>query len=372
MSPNSKGRENSNQMEDITLPHNELKVELIHLEPFVKLKKRNSIGGDTLENLSRREVPLKNKLCSKLKEEFGSLKTELRILKKSQKNSLNSSVFYYEDEGLSSYEGTITLDRLSSAHVALKVANFCKSEKTTVDWLSLADSCFDCLFPPELRSCHPLQPIKSFGFGSLIDMSKFISHFSSNPKEIKGKKESLQMRIAQDDIRGDFLHDQNKLFLFFRTTSGIEKGTRSSPKSHCYKLVYDYSSITSMVLNVKKDIIVAYFILNCPPLLYKREQDFKEVCYKNHKHDWRCLSEDESKGRKCFHVSEIGPCEPFLRVTEFEGVNADTIGKCNVLRFEIDQIKKEEYYEQRPDRCRPCPWSVFSGKRIDKRAISYS
>lgn len=357
MSPNTKSNQ---EILNIQSTSRELEIKLIHLELGVR-ECGDPIPKDTLRKT----------LNSKLRRVFEAEKTVLRDINLSH-GSNDKSLSYYEDEGVTRYEGSVILDHaLTSPNVALKVTNFCQNESFSGNWLQLADSCFDCLFPPELRSSHPNQNIKSFGMGSLIDMRVFISHFTSEYDKSASTKGVLnkEMRIAQDDIKGEFLHDQNKLFIIFRTTTGTLKGYKTPQIIHFYKLVYDYSSINKILLDVNHDTIVAYLVLNDPPLLYQLERDLKKECLQKHEHHWNCLTEEESK-EKYTHIHDIKSNDYFLRVTEFEGATKEIISKSNVLRLEIDRVKNNGYYKTRPDLSIPCPWSVFSCKFLSQQIQS--
>ena len=325
-----------------------LDIEIIHLStdhnkkllsPKNVSKKTEQISVDPIETLKKQFI---RHLLKCLEEEVESV-LDIDIIKIEDKTP--NFRYYYEEKQVYRFKTGLVFTQISKTLLKKCLTKICRYECFSSTRFAIIDKTrnwWKYLSANErVNTRLRIRKINSFSFGTLIDLSNFVEHYSST-KELPTKN------VAKDDIIADFQLDEKTLEVIFRLTSGgIDK---NHTKNIRYKLEYEYKSINSVTFSVEEKAIRLYLTLSTPPLLFKVAIDDMDSaqriddCRKKTRFDRRFPPHKQKIYKDLelengVHTYDIQNNEIWIRDNCFDGCPKEVIGMCNVLSLELPLIQ---------------------------------
>ena len=200
----------------------------------------------------------------------------------------------------------------------------CQNERFRNTWFGLIDVLSFLSSSEKHRLEVPRQVGNSFGLGTIIDLTTFVEHYSSNT-DMKLPRTALV--VPKDDTITDFQFDKDQLIVKFRLKS-FQKILKADYKNIHYKFEVQFRSISSAIVSVDKSSMKIYFNLSHPPILFKLAAD--DTLKVNNNSGYYMGAQNEL----------VDPdSRDWIRDNEFYGCSVETIGKCTVLWLEYPCIR---------------------------------
>ena len=250
----------------------------------------------------------------------------------------NTSNLYYETESIIRLTANVHFEVAKSEDQVKKFLNKLISRNDLLGvYLSLDSSCEESLYPKlslSNGSVSQRTDIKSLKLGTIVGLGNFVSYFDSlqvNP---------LQLKFLQLEIH--FRHDLASLHIYFYDPkpggSRIAYGDKNETEvGNQYELKIKYDAIHSVLMSPTDDSLEVFFILKCPPSLYKKPNYTDTL-----------LNRKATFSREATFSQRTVPGE-----TRF---SAQSFGKCNVMSVKLPLVRD---VNKKPASI-TCPWKIIS------------
>ncbi|RWS09175.1 RNA-dependent RNA polymerase 1-like protein [Dinothrombium tinctorium] len=227
----------------------------------------------------------------------------------------------YRDELLFEFDAKLYFRRLTTPLIRDMIAKLCENSMFQNIYLNPGLDFYELsMFSLGDKKCCQQVKASSISFGTIVDLSNFISHFEYR-------------NVCKESIFVRFEHDISVVNIFFCMQLNFSRVR--------YKLSLDYAGIKAIVCSVsKRGAFGVYLFLKYPPKIFAFLKDLD--------------LQKSDKGEDHIHEAH-GTWVRYLQLPNF---NEEIFGKCSVLKLQLSVVEDE--INEAALHGFECPWSLIN------------